>query len=266
MAEQSQTTAKAEQRQDWRLRMARRPVLRTMFLATASAAVALTGVFVSAGAQIKPKGRKTDMSAHDFTFPAIDGGDLPMKAWAGKPVLVVNTASFCGFTKQSAQMDSQDVVDMLNHYFQPMVDNLFRYDGTVDKFVGDAVLAVFGSPEPDPQQHAKAVRAALAMQEAVQATTQLRAARGDITCRVRIGIHCGEVFHGFVGTNERLEFTVIGDVVNRTCRYCEAAGEGEVLISQDIFQRVFNLVKAEKTSIQTKEGDLTAYRILGLRS
>ena len=106
MAEQSQTTAKAEQRQDWRLRMARRPVLRTMFLATASAAVALTGVFVSAGAQIKPKGRKTDMSAHDFTFPAIDGGDLPMKAWAGKPVLVVNTASFCGFTPQYRELEA----------------------------------------------------------------------------------------------------------------------------------------------------------------
>ena len=154
---------------------------------------------------------------------------------------------------------------MLNPHFQPMVDTLFRHDVTVDKFVGDAGPAVFGSPEPNPHRYAKAVRAALARQEAVQAETQLRAVRGDVTCRVRIGIHCGEVFHGFVGTNDRLEFTVIRDAVNQTCRYCEAASEGEILISQDIFQRVFNLVKAENISLQTKEGDLTSYRILGLR-
>jgi adenylate cyclase len=167
----------------------------------------------------------------------------------------------CGFTRQSANMDARDVVDMLNHYFQPMVETIFRHDGTVDKFVGDAVLAVFGSPEADPQHHQKAVRAALEIQQAVQATSQLRATRGDVACRVRIGLHCGEVFHGFIGTMDRLEFTVIGDAVNRACRYCECAGEGEVLISPDVFQHVFNLIKAEKTSIQTKEGPLTAYRV-----
>lgn len=183
-----------------------------------------------------------------------------------KSEVTILFCDICGFTKQSAQMDAHDVVDMLNHYFQPLVETLFRHDGTVDKFVGDAVLAVFGSPEPDPQQHQKAVRAALAMHEAVLATSQLRAARGDPTCNVRIGIHCGEVFHGFVGTTDRLEFTVIGDAVNRTCRYCEGAREKDILISQEIFQRVFNLIKAEKTAIQTKEGDLSAFRVLGLKA
>jgi adenylate cyclase len=167
----------------------------------------------------------------------------------------------CGFTRQSANMDARDVVDMLNDYFQPMVETIFRHDGTVDKFVGDAVLAVFGSPEADPQHHQKAVRAALAIQQAVQATSQLRSTRGDVTCQVRIGLHCGEVFHGFIGSVDRLEFTVIGDAVNRACRYCEGAGKGEVFISPDVFQHVFNLIKADKTAIQTKEGPLTAYRV-----
>ena len=183
-----------------------------------------------------------------------------------KSEVTVLFCDICGFTQHAAQADAHDVVDMLNQYFQPLVDVVFRHDGTVDKFVGDAVLAVFGSPEPDPQQHQKAVRAAVAMQEAVRATSELRAARNEVGCQVRIAVHCGEVFHGFVGGTERLEFTVIGDAVNRVCRFCEAAGEGEILISQDVFQRVFSFVKADKTVIKTKEGEFPAFRVSGLRA
>ena len=176
---------------------------------------------------------------------------------------------FCdmsGFTERAARMDAQDVVEMLNHYFQPIIETIFRFDGTVDKFVGDAVLAVFGCPQPDRDQHAKAVKASLAIQQVVQATTQLRAARGDETCQVRVGVDTGEVFQGFVGANDRLEFTVIGDAVNHAHRYCHGAGDGEILISHEVFQRVFSLVRTEKTRIQTKEGVLEAYRLKGLRS
>jgi adenylate cyclase len=183
-----------------------------------------------------------------------------------KSEVTILFCDICGFTKKAGQMDAHDVVEMLDHYFQQFVQTIFQHDGTVDKFVGDAVLAVFGSPEPDPQQHQKAVRAALALQEAVEAITKVRAARGDPVCQVRVGIHSGEVFHGFVGALDRLEFTVIGDAVNRATRYCSAAGEGEILISPDVFQRVFNSVKAEKTTIQTKEGDLTAFRLKRLKS
>jgi adenylate cyclase len=189
-----------------------------------------------------------------------------LRPGGAKSEVTVLFCDICGFTKHAAQADAHDVVDMLNQYFQPLVEVIFRHDGTVDKFVGDAVLAVFGSPEPDPQQHQKAVRAAVAMQEAVRTTSQLRAARSEVSCKMRIGLHCGEVFHGFVGGTDRLEFTVIGDAVNRACRFCEAAGEGEILISQDVFQRVFNFVKADKTSIATREGELTAFRVTGLRA
>ncbi len=183
-----------------------------------------------------------------------------------KSMVTILFCDICNFTERASQMDPQDVVDMLNDYFQPLMEGIFRHDGTVDKFMGDGLLAVFGSPEPDPQQQQKAVRAALALQQAVEATSQLRAKKGDVACKVRIGVHCGEVFHGFVGTTDRLEFTVIGDAVNRACRYCEGAKEGEILISQDIFQRVFNLVKAEKTVVQSKTGEMIAYRLAGLKA
>src|SRR5262249_61020502 len=123
-----------------------------------------------------------------------------------------------------------------------------------------------GSPEPDVQHAQKAIGAAMAIQEAVRNITQLRAARSDPTCQVRIGVHSGEVFHGFVGALDRLEYTVIGDAVNRASRYCEAAGEGQILISPEVFQRVFNVVRADKTAITTKEGELVAYRLKEMKT
>ena len=177
---------------------------------------------------------------------------------------------FCdisGFTKRAARMDAQDVVEMLNHYFGPIIEVIFRFDGTVDKFIGDAVLAVFGCPQPDREQHVKAAKAAvIAIQDAVRATSELRSARGEETCAIRVGVHCGEVFHGFVGANDRLEFTVIGDAVNRACRLCDAAEDGEIVISQELFQRVYSIARTEKTRIQTKEGEMDAYRLKALRS
>jgi adenylate cyclase len=188
-----------------------------------------------------------------------------LRPGGAKSEVTILYCDICGFTQRAADMDAHDVVDMLNDYFQPMIDAIFHEDGVVDKFVGDAVLAVFGSPEPDPQQHQKAVRAAVALQESVLTTTRLRAARNDVTCQVRVGVHCGEVFHGFVGTLNRLEYTIIGDAVNRACRYCTAAGEGEILISANVFQHVFGLVKADKIVVQTKEGELLAHRVKGLK-
>ncbi len=171
-----------------------------------------------------------------------------------------------GFTGMSAGMEAEDVVDLLNDYFRTLTDPIFRNDGTIDKFMGDAVLAVFGSPEPDALHHEKAVRAALEIQAAVAALNNARAARGEQACAIGIGVHCGEVLHGFIGSAERMEFTVIGDAVNRASRYCSAAGAGEVLISSELHQRVWKVFQVETKTISTKhEGDLCAYRVTGIR-
>ena len=171
-----------------------------------------------------------------------------------------------GFTATTTGMDADDVVEMLNDYFSGLVDTIFQHDGTIDKFMGDAILAVFGSPEADPDQHEKAVRAALAMQDSIQSTNQRRVGRGLPTCDIGIGIHSGEVLHGFIGTAERLEFTVIGEAVNRASRYCSGAGRCEIVISPEVFEHVFRLIQAEKTTIPTKhEGDFIAYRVRQLK-
>jgi adenylate cyclase len=179
-----------------------------------------------------------------------------------KSEVTILMADVRDFTKLSAAMDSEEVVDMLNDYFSALVDVVFRFDGTVDKFIGDAMLVVFGSPEPDPRQHENAVRAALAMQVAIGAVTAARAARGQVTCAMGIGLHCGEVLHGFIGSNERMEFTVIGDAVNRAARYCEAAGPGEIVMSPQVHQWVWRMVQSEPVSVAIKhEGTAFALRL-----
>jgi adenylate cyclase len=167
-----------------------------------------------------------------------------------------------GFTRLTANMAGDDIVAMLNEYFAALVDCIFRHDGTVDKFVGDSILAVFGSPEADPRHHQKAVSAACEMQQVMQRVSEQRKARGEVACELGIGVHAGEVLHGFIGSPERMEFTVIGEAVNLAARYSDGAKASEVLISPQVYQRVWNLFQAEKVSIQTKhEGELAAYRI-----
>lgn len=168
-----------------------------------------------------------------------------------------------GFTRMSAGMEPDDVVDMLNHYFAALVEAIFHCEGTVDKFIGDAILAVFGSPDADPEQHHHALHAALAMQEAVQKLNAARRASGLPACEIGIGVHSGEVLHGFVGTQERLEFTVVGDAVNRASRFCAAAGANEIIVSSEFLKHVWREVDVEARDVPTKhEGTWAAFRVL----
>jgi adenylate cyclase len=189
-----------------------------------------------------------------------------MRLGGHKSEVTILIADIRDFTRLSAGMDSEDVVDILNDYFAPLVDVVFRFDGTVDKFIGDAMLVIFGSPEADPQQHEKAVRAALAMQEAIRVVSDKRSARGQVPCDMGIGLHCGEVLHGFIGSNERMEFTVIGEAVNRATRFCEGAGPGDIVMSAQVHQWVWRIVQSEPVTINVKhEGPLPALRLRGMK-
>ena len=184
-----------------------------------------------------------------------------------KSEVVILVSDIRGYTLLSSGMDTDDVVDLLNDYFSVLTDVIFQHDGTIDKITGDAILAVFGCPEPDPMRHEKAVRAALAMQSAMAEISEQRKRRGQVTCAIGIGVHCGEVLHGFIGSNDRLELTVIGEAANWTARYCDGAAGGEILISPALHQRLWHYVDAELTAIQTKhEGALSAFRLKGIKN
>lgn len=174
-----------------------------------------------------------------------------------------------GFTTISAAMKPDDVVRMLNEMFDAFVPIIFEYDGVIDKYVGDAVLAIFGSPEPDEDQWRKAVKAALEMQSAIEKLGQGWKVRRLPVYEVGIGINTGEVIHGFIGSSARMEYTVIGDTVNRTARLCDGAAAGEVVISQAVYERVYRCLEVEPKTIRTKhperEPDLKAYVVTGMK-
>ncbi|MEW5900500.1 MAG: adenylate/guanylate cyclase domain-containing protein [Acidobacteriota bacterium] len=173
-----------------------------------------------------------------------------------------------GFTKLSSAMEPEHIVQMLNDMFHDLTPIILKHNGTVDKYIGDAVLAVFGSPDPDEQQWEHAVEAALEIQAAIK---HLAAGRwlGRTAFPVGIGIHTGPVIHGFIGAPERMEYTVIGSTINAASRYCNASGPGEILISPATYARLHHRLEVEHPAreIDTKhEGKLKAYLVRGWKA
>lgn len=122
------------------------------------------------------------------------------------------------FTTISEQIDPWEVVTLLNSYFPRMINVIFRHQGMVDKFIGDAILAVFGVPAPREDDALRAVRAAVEMQRGIRAINEERARKGQMTIEMGIGITSGVVIAGNVGSERRMDYTVIGDPVNLAAR------------------------------------------------
>jgi adenylate cyclase len=163
----------------------------------------------------------------------------------------------------TAKMEPDEVVHMLNDMFHDLTPIVLQHGGTVDKYVGDAMLAVFGSPDPDERQWEHAVRAALEMQAAIRHLAEGRW-RSKPVFRIGVGIHTGPVIHGFIGAPERMEYTVIGSTINTASRYCSAAGPDEILISPAAFSRLHRDLEVDHPprDIETKhEGMLKAYLV-----
>ncbi len=141
-----------------------------------------------------------------------------------------------GFTTMSEHMSPDSIASLLSDYFTEMVDIIFANGGTLDKFIGDAVMALWGAPVPHADDPDRAVQAAIAMQRAIAALNEKWTADGRPSISVGIGINYGDTFAGNIGSHLRLEYTVIGDAVNVASRLCSNAKGGEVLISDPLYQ------------------------------
>jgi len=134
--------------------------------------------------------------------------------------LTVLFADIQGFTTLSEKMDPADVVAMLNRFFTEMVDLIFQHQGTLDKFMGDGLMAYFGAPLEMPAAATQAVACAVAMHRRLE--DMRRESRTPITA-IRVGVNTGEAILGNIGSDKRMDFTIIGDVVNVASRLLEVA-------------------------------------------
>lgn len=180
------------------------------------------------------------------------------------------TVLFCdlrGFTPLSERLSPEQVVGLLNEFYTLAIETTFEHDGTLDKFMGDAVMAVFGAPIPHPDHALRAVRTALAMRQRLEAFNADRARRGLETIGAGIGVSVGEVVAGTVGTEDRMEYTVIGDSVNLAARLEANAKAGQILISHRTWERVRDHVETRPLGpikVKGKEEEVEVHELVGL--
>ncbi len=176
-------------------------------------------------------------------------------------------ADIRGFTTLSENESPQEVVSMLNEFFTLMAGVVFRHEGNLDKFIGDCVMAVWGPPSPHADDPARALRAALEMQDAVEVLNGSRMAAGKLPIEVGIGVNTGQAVVGYMGSTERHEFTAIGDTVNTASRLCGLAKGGEVVANQSTVQKAgtgFEVEPLPVTQVKGKEKGVQAFRVIGL--
>jgi len=149
-----------------------------------------------------------------------------------------------GFTTISEKLTPTEVVALLNEYFDVVVDRVTAHGGTVNKFIGDAAMCIWGAPKPAPEAERAAVLCALEIQARGAQLSSDRVRRGLTTVGFGIGINAGEAVAGNLGAARRLEYTVIGDAVNLAQRLESQARAGEVLVSQPVYDKVARDVEA----------------------
>ena len=140
------------------------------------------------------------------------------------------------FTSLSEKTSAEDLLRMLNEYFEILVDVIFEYEGTVDKFIGDAVMAVWSAPVEVAEAERKAIEAAVKIQNAMEAFNNVRGLDGLAPINTGIGIASGEVVAGYIGSTKTMSYTVIGDCVNLASRLCSIADAGEICVTEDAYR------------------------------
>ena len=166
----------------------------------------------------------------------IVGSPEAVKLGGEKRTVAVLFSDIRNFTPLSEVMSPDDTARHLTEYFTEMVECVFRHGGTLDKFIGDSVMAQWGAPISEPDDADRAMDAAIDMIRELDALNARWRAEGRPELHIGIGLNYGEAFAGNIGSERRLEFTVIGDTVNTASRLCSIAEGGEILLT-DEFRR-----------------------------
>jgi adenylate cyclase len=193
-----------------------------------------------------------------------------LKLGGERRLITVMFSDVRGFTSYSESHEPEEVVAMLNQILTEQVKVIFKYSGTLDKFVGDEVMAFFGAPgNKHVNDHALvAVRTAIEIQEKMRELREKWSQEKKQVLQIGIGINTGEMVVGNMGSADRMDYTIIGDNVNLGARLCSAAGKEEIIISESTYDMVASQINAEKLepiSVKGKAKPISIYRVIGLK-
>ena len=171
-----------------------------------------------------------------------------------------------GFTSFSETVAPERLVSILNRYLAAMAEAVLAQEGTIDKFMGDAIMAWFNAPVPQKDHTLRAVKAALAIRDSVE--DLYKELPADSHLAFGAGIHYGDAVLGLIGTDRRLEYTAISDSVNTAKRLQENSGKNQIIISRQAFERVQDQIQARPIvplSVKGKTVPLDVFEVLGLK-
>jgi len=170
-----------------------------------------------------------------------------------------------GFTRMSEGTTPELLVEMLNDYFELMVDTVFKFEGTLDKFMGDGIMAIWGAPVQAPDDAIRSVDCALEMGQALGSFNRRRLERDQSPLAVGVGIHTGPLVAGYIGSSKALSYTVIGDTANTSARLCSHALAGQIIVSEPTLARLkgrFEVEELQAAKVKGKEKPLRIYNVL----
>ena len=191
------------------------------------------------------------------------GGDAPI-ADERKLVTIVFT-DVSGFTALSEKLDPEKVRDLINACFDWLVPVVQKYDGTIDKFIGDEIMALFGAPIAHEDDAERALRAALEMMDAIAAFNHANGTELGL----HAGINTGLVVAGQIGGHDRRDYSVMGDAVNLAARLEDASSVGEIFVGPATYrltQRIFEFEPVAALKLKGKKSPVEVHRLLGGRS
>lgn len=177
-------------------------------------------------------------------------------------------ADIRGFTAISENSEPSEVLQMLNEYFESVVEIVFQYEGTVDKFIGDAVMVLWGAPISQEDGPLRAVKAALEMRTMLSEFNERRRSEGKREIQVGIGLNSGRLVAGYIGSSQTMSYSVIGDTVNTASRLCSVAKSGQILITESTHQLVgkhFRLAELDPIVPKGMRNPIPIYNVEGLK-
>jgi len=195
------------------------------------------------------------------TYRILEGkGSLPSERIEATIIFI----DIRGFTKLADQLDPEKATEIINNIFAPIVGIIDKHGGCINKFLGDGLMAIFGTPfshEDDPE---RAARASLEIMKSIEENGKIKIGKKVEKLKARIGINTGLCISGEIGSASRKEFTVIGDTVNLASRLQINSIPGKILIEEKTFQRIkdnFTISPLHKLKVKGKRDLVTVYTL-----